>query len=166
MTGELAEESVVLLRVKPGHVEKAVKELKQHSTVRVAEPILGPYDVAVTGAFPNIDAMRRFQTEIESKEFCEGCASLPGFELWRGESKGTHPVSAWTLIRATDVTKTAKELTKLPLVERVLSTSGEYNLIARVGATDSNQLQQRVLSEIQGLPGLRRTETFLALSER
>ncbi len=127
---------------------------------------MGLYDIAVTGAFRNAEELRKFQGEIESKDFCEGCAAHPGFENWRREEKPREePVNGWTLIRAVDVDRAMKELQRVPSVERIIGTTGEYNLIVRIGAKDPNALQETVIREIQKVHGVRRTETRTSLAK-
>jgi DNA-binding Lrp family transcriptional regulator len=162
---ELSEESVVFLRVTPGHVERAVTELRQHPKVREAEAVLGSYDIAVTGAFRTMEELRKFQSEIESKDFCESCSAHPGFENWHRKEEAEEPVNGWTLIRAVDAQRAMQELQEVPSVQRIIGTTGEYNLIARVGAKDSNALQQSVIREIQKVHGVRRTETRPSLTK-
>jgi len=157
MTTELSGESVLFLRVTPGHVERAVTELRRHSHVKSAEAVMGTYDVAVTGAFRSTEELRKFQSEIEAKDFCEG--SHPGFESWRSEEARDETVNGWTLIRAVDVDRAMQELQKVSSVQRIIGTTGEYNVIARIGAKDSNALQETVIRDIQTVHGVRRTET-------
>jgi len=113
----------------------------------------------VTGAFRSSEDLRRFQTEIEGKDFCEASSAHPGFENWRREGKAEEPASGWTLIRAVDAERAMKDLQKVSSVQRVIGTAGEYNLIVRIGAKDTNALQQAVIRDIQKIPGVRRTET-------
>ena len=146
---ELSEESVVSLRVKSGEVERALTELRRNPAVKEAEAVTGLYDVAVAGAFRNWEILRRFQAEVEAKDFCEGCAAHPGFENWRREDAKATPVSAWTLIRAVDAEKATKALQKIPSVQRIIGTAGEYNRIARVGARDAAAFHDAVVRDIQ-----------------
>ena len=162
---DLSEESVVFLRVKSGHVERALTELRRNPSVREAEAVMGLYDIAVTGAFRTWEDLRRFQAEVEGKDFCEASSAHPGFENWRREGKAEEPVSGWTLIRAVDAERTMKDLQKVPSVQQIIGTAGEYNLIARIGAKDPNALQQAVIREIQKVPGVRRTETRPSLTK-
>ncbi len=162
---ELSEESVLFLRVTPGHVENALNELKRHPKVKTAEPVMGAYDIAVTGAFRTMDELRTFQSEVEAKEFCEGCAAHPGFENWRRKEEAEEPVNGWTLIRAIDAARAMQELQDVPSVQRIIGTTGEYNVIARVGAKDPNALQQSVIRDIQKVHGVRRTETRPSLTK-
>ncbi len=155
---------MLFLRVTPGKVESALSELQRHPKVKAAEPVMGLYDIAVTGAFATMDELRKFQSEIEAKEFCEGCAAHPGFENWRRKEEAEEPVSGWTLIRAVDAERAMEELRKVPSVQKIIGTTGEYNVIARVGAKDPNALQQSVIREIQKVHGVRRTETRPSLT--
>lgn len=156
---ELSDESVIFLRVKPGEVDRALKELRRNPAVKDAEAVLGTYDVAVTGAFRSFEDLRRFQTEVEGKDFCEGSTAHPGFENWRREGVEESPVTGWTLIRAVDAEKAMKDLQRVPSVQRIVGTAGEYNLLARVGAKDPAALQDAVVRDIQRIRGVRRTET-------
>lgn len=162
---DLSEESVLFLRVTPGKVENALSQLQRHPKVKTAEPIMGAYDIAVTGAFRTIEELRKFQSEIEGKEFCEGCAVHPGFENWRRKEEAAEPVNGWTLIRAVDAERAMQELQKVRTVKTLIGTTGEYNVIARVGAKDPNALQESVIREIQKVHGVRRTETRPSLTK-
>ena len=161
---ELSEESVLFLRVKPGRVENALSELQRHSKVKTAEPVLGVYDIAVTGAFRTMAELRKFQAEIEAKEFCEGCAAHPGFENWSRKEEAEEPVNGWTLIQAVDAERAMQELQKVPSVQRIIGTTGEFNVLARIGAEDQNKLQETVIRDIQKVRGIRRTETRPSLT--
>ncbi len=162
---ELSEESVLFLRVTPGRVENVLKELERHPKVKTAEPVMGTYDIAVTGAFRTMEELRKFQSEIETKDFCEGSAAHPGFENWIRKEEAEEPVNGWTLIRAIDAERAMEELRKVPSVQRLIGTTGEYNVIARIGAKDPNALQQSVIREIQKVYGVRRTETRPSLTK-
>ena len=161
---ELSEESVLFLRVKPGRVENALTELQRHSKVKTAEPVLGVYDIAVTGAFRTMADLRKFQAEIEAKDFCEGCAAHPGFENWSRKEEAEEPVNGWTLIQAVDAERAMQELQKVPSVQRIIGTTGEFNVLARIGAKDQNKLQETVIRDIQKVRGIRRTETRPSLT--
>lgn len=160
---DLSEESLIFLRVTPGRIENALNELERHPKVKTVEPVLGAYDIAVTGAFRNLEELRKFQSEIDGKEFTEDCASFPAFENWHRTEERQEPVESWTLIRAMDAERAMQELQRVPSVQQIIGTAGEYNLIARVGAKDPKSLQQTVTREIQKVHGVRRTETRPAL---
>jgi DNA-binding Lrp family transcriptional regulator len=157
---DLAKESVVFMRIKPGHVERAVTDLRRNPKVLAVEPVMGTYDLAISGAFRNVDELRKFQTELEETDVCEGCSTYPGFSTWNREGKVTdQPFAGWTLIRATDSDRAMKELQKIPSVDRLIGTAGEYNVLAHLHAKDMNELQTVVLRDIQKVSGVRRTET-------
>lgn len=157
---ELSEESVIFAHVKPGKVERTLTELRRNPKVRIAEPVMGTYDLAISGAFKSPEDLRKFQTEIEENESFEGTTAYPGFATWSREGKvPEQEFVGWTLIRATDPDGAMKELQKIPSVNRLISTAGEYNLIARISAKNPNELQEVVLQNIQKVPGIRRTET-------
>ncbi len=157
---ELSGESVIFVRVRPGNLDRLMTDLRRNSKVKEVEPVMGTYDLAVSGAFRSLDELQRFQAEIESKEQCEGCAVHPSFATWE-HTHGTEPLPfvGWTLIRTTDQERATKELQRLPSVERLITTTGEFDLIARLSAKDPNDLQEVVIRDIQKVPGVRRTET-------
>lgn len=160
----MSEESVVFLRVTPGQVERALNELRRNPQVREVEAVMGPYDIAVTGAFRSSQELRKFQAELESQDFCEASSAHPGFESWRRKEEAEEePVEGWTLIRATDSERAMRDLQKVPSVQRIIGTTGEYNLIARIGAKDPSALQQTVIRDIQKVHGVKRTETRASL---
>lgn len=162
---ELTGDSVLLLRVTPGRVEEAIRELKRNPSVREAEPVLGPYDIAVTGAFRDSASLRRFAEEVESKEYCEGCVAYPSYEHWSRERVEEKPARAWTLIRTRDAARAVRELQKVPGVQRILSTVGEFNVVANIAVDEPHEIQSTVLRDIQKISGVRRTETLANLRE-
>lgn len=163
---ELAGESVIFARVKPGQVEQTLKQLKQSPKVRIAEPVMGRYDLAISGAFKSTEELGKFLEEVEESEACEGCAAHPGFQAWSREEKVPEKeYVGWTLIHATNPERAMKELQKIPSVSRLIGTAGEYNLIARLTAGNPNELQEVVLQNIQKVPGIRRTETRSGLKQ-
>jgi Lrp/AsnC ligand binding domain len=163
---ELSDESVIFARVKPGQIERTLMELKRNSKVRIAEPVMGTYDLAISGAFKSPEDLRKFQTELDENESLEGSMAYPGFGTWSREGKmPEQEFVGWTLIRATDPDSAMKELQKIPSVNRLISTAGEYNLIARLSARNPSELQEVVLQNIQKVPGIRRTETRSGLKQ-
>ncbi len=162
---ELPGESVLFVRVKPGATDRALKELREHPTVSKAEPVLGPYDIVVTGAFKNLDELRKFQEELETKEFCEGCVPNPSFEEWARPEPEKREISAWTLIKAVNPQRTLQELQRIPAVNRVYTTAGEFNVIANVAANKPHDLMDTILKHIQAIKDVRRTETLTGIPE-
>jgi hypothetical protein len=163
---ELSEESVIFAHVKPGQVKQTLKELRRNPKVRIAEPVMGTFDLAISGAFKSTEELGKFQTELEESGSYEGCAVHPGFMTWSREGKPAEKeYVGWTLIHATNPERAMKELQKIPSVNRLISTAGEYNLIARLTAGNPNELQEVVLESIQSVPGIRRTETRPGLKQ-
>lgn len=160
---ELPGESVLFVRVKPGTVDRALKELREHPSVSKAEPVLGPYDVVVTGAFKNIDQLHKFAEELESREFCEGCAASPSFEGWIRPKEEAREISAWTLIKATNPQRAMRELQRIDAVNRIYTTTGEFNVIANVAAHKPYELMETLTKEIQKIKDVRRTETLTGI---
>lgn len=161
---ELRGESVLFLRVRPGQVDRAVKELAKDPRVRKAEAIIGTYDVAVAGAFRNLDDLQKFASEAEMKDYCEACTAHPGFAEWKNE-QDDEPATAWTLIRAANAPKAADELKRVSSVKKLFSTTGEFNIVARLTAKDPAELQRIILRDLHKVPGVRRTETRPSLSK-
>lgn len=153
-------EGILLLKVKPGTVEKAIKELRGKTEVRKAEPVLGPYDLVVTGAFKDIEDLRRFSDGIVKSAFCEDCVENVSLEQWSREKPERGAAAAWTLIKAENPKKVAEELRKVPAVNAVYSTLGAYNVIAKLAAKSTRELQDSILKNVQTLPGIRRTESL------
>jgi len=157
---ELAEESVLFLRVKPGTVDRAIREIRRSPDVREAEPTLGPYDIVVTGAFRDHETLQKFSEELEAKDYCEGCIANPSFEHWAREEVEKRPVNAWTLIKAVNVDKAFKALQKVENVQRLYSTPGEYNIIANITAEELSELQTTLIRDIHKIAGVKRTHTL------
>ncbi|MGZ3524866.1 MAG: Lrp/AsnC family transcriptional regulator [Thermodesulfobacteriota bacterium] len=71
------------------------------------------------------------------------------------------PISAYVFIECTagaarDVSKGAS---KIPGVKRANSTTGPYDVIVLVEAPDINILGDFIVTKLQGLPGVLRTQT-------
>jgi DNA-binding Lrp family transcriptional regulator len=159
---ELPEESVIFARVKPGEVERAMAEMRRNPKVRTAEPVMGTYDLAISGTFASPEELQEFRTEIEQTAGLEETSAYPGLASWSRNSRipSEQGFFGWTLIRAADPDRAMKELQKIPSVNRLMSTTGEYNLIARISAQNPNEIQEVVLKNIQRVPGIERTETL------
>lgn len=153
-------EGILLLKVRPGTVEAALKELHGKAEVEEAQPVLGTYDVVVTGAFKDIEDLRRFSTAIVGADFCEDCIENVSLERWAREEPQGGAAAAWTLIKAADPERVAMELRKVPAVNAVFSTVGAYDVIAKLAAQSPRELQDSILGRIQTLEGIRRTESL------
>jgi len=160
---ELTGESVLLLRVKPGNLEKAMREIRKNKAVVRVEPLFGRYDLVVTGAFRDFEALRRFSEELQGKEFTETCAAHPAFDQWTREERAEMPWNAWTLIRAQNLEAARMKLRQIEAVNRVYTTTGEHGLIVRLSTSRPEDLQKAILEQVQRVPGVQRTETLPTL---
>lgn len=162
---ELPGESIVFVRVKPGNVEKAVRELKRLESVSRVEPVLGPYDLVVTGAFRDSRALQRFLREVEAKEFCDGCEAQVSLEQWKRDREERGPISAWILIEATDPERVMEEMQRIQAVNRLYTTPGRFNVIANIVSPETPKLLATLTDEVHKIREIRRTETLSGLRE-
>ncbi|HKZ48171.1 MAG TPA: Lrp/AsnC ligand binding domain-containing protein [Thermoplasmata archaeon] len=156
-------QGVLFVRVRPGNLEKAMREITKNKDVERAEPLFGRYDLVVTGAFKDLEGLQRFSEEIRSKEFCESCAAHPTFDQWTREERTEMPWNAWTLVKAQNLEAVRTKLRQIAAVNRVYSTAGEHELIVRLSAERPEALQEAVLKQLQKVEGVRRTETLPTL---
>lgn len=162
-TKENQEESIVFVHVKPGQVEKATLEFKKLEAVTRVEPVLGAYDLVVTGAFKDGRRLQQFLQEVQGKDFCEGVEAELSLEQWKRDREEKGPISAWTRIEATNPEKVMKELQKIPAVNYLYETPGQYNVIANFAAPETHGLMTTVTRDIHKIRDIRRTETFSGL---
>jgi DNA-binding Lrp family transcriptional regulator len=71
------------------------------------------------------------------------------------------PISAYVFIECTAgaAKDVAREISKIQGVKKANSTTGPYDVIALVEAPDINILGDYIITKIQGLPGVLRTQT-------
>ncbi len=71
------------------------------------------------------------------------------------------PISAYVFIECTAgaAKEVAREISKIHGVKKSNSTTGPYDVIALVEAPDINILGDYIITRIQGLPGVLRTQT-------
>jgi DNA-binding Lrp family transcriptional regulator len=162
---EVPGESVVLVRVRPGQVDRALKELRKLEPVNRVETVLGPYDLVVTGAFRDSRSFQKFLQGIEEQDFCQGCEAQITLEGWKREREEKGPISAWTLIQASNPEKVMKELQKIPAVNRLYTTPGHFNVIANIAAPETSKLIKTLTDEIHRIHEIRRTETLSGVRE-
>ena len=74
------------------------------------------------------------------------------------------PVTGWVLIRTNDSQRVASEIKKIPGIEGLIGTVGNFDLIARLGVEEPNVLVSTVLRKIQTISGVRTTETLPSFS--
>ncbi len=161
--GDLSGPSVMFVRVSAGNVDKAIREIKRNKQVQQVEPLLGPYDLVVTGGFKNFETLRKFSEELETQEFCEGCTVHPTYEEWAREGKVEGPWNAWALVKTGNTEAAKNELKRISGVNHFYVTAGEYGLIIRLSAKKPEELHETILQELQKVEGVRRTETFPTL---
>jgi DNA-binding Lrp family transcriptional regulator len=161
--GNLAK-SAIFLNVAPGKVWEAVKTLRNFPVVKKAYPVLGRFDLGILADFPSADELRAFQADIQALEWVKGYKTYPGFESWsNGRGADGHSVNGIVLIKTSDPGKDVLALQNIPEIEEILGTSGDADLLVWLGAKDAPTLATTILQRIQGLPGIRATETLCAL---
>ncbi len=71
------------------------------------------------------------------------------------------PISAYVFIECTAgaAKDVAKEVSKIQGVKKSNSTTGPYDVIALVEAPDINILGDYIITKVQGIPGVLRTQT-------
>lgn len=160
---ELPGESLFFLRVKPGEVERAIQELKEHPKVSRAETVLGPYDIVLPVSIRDTEELTELASELEAKPFCEGCSVMPSVSTWTREPAIPKAVSAWTLIHATDSKGVAEALKGIEAINHVYQTMGDFNIIANLAVEELSALHDTLVGRIQKIEGVRRTETLASL---
>ena len=158
---ELPEETVVFLRVRPGNLDRVLKDLRRNASVRTAEPTLGPFDLVVTGAFRDDVALRNFVKEVEAKEYLDHCEVRPSFRQWTREGAVERPFLGWALIQARNPDAAMKGLQSVAAVNRIYEVPGEFNIVANLSVDDPSKLLETVTREIHKIEGVRRTETLM-----
>jgi len=159
---ELSGASVIFVKVAPGYVERTLKTLRRNSNTSSTEAVFGRHDIAVAGNFRNSEALRGFQSEVQLLDHVRGFRSYPALWNWSQKKTNGHPISAYVLIRTSNPEKSIVELKKLPMVQEIIGTSGDSDIVVRIGATSNEDLRETVVESIQGMPGVVSTETFLA----
>jgi uncharacterized protein with GYD domain len=163
MQTELSGASVIFVKVAPGYVESTLTTLRRNTNVTNAEAVFGRHDIAVAGNFRDSEALRGFQSEVQLLDHVRGFRSYPALWNWSQNRKTNgHPISAYVLIRTSNPQKSIVELKKLPMVEEIIGTSGDSDIVARISATSNENLREFILDKVQGMPGIVSTETFLA----
>ena len=70
-------------------------------------------------------------------------------------------ISAYVFIecRAGTVSKVTKELSKIVRVQTAHATTGPYDVVALIQAEDTSILGESILTKVQAIPGVLRTQT-------
>jgi hypothetical protein len=162
MHPELSGTSVIFVKVAPGHVERTLTTLRGKPNVASAEAVLGRHDIAVAGNFRDADALRGFQSEVQLMDHVRSFRSYPALWNWTQKQTTGHPISAYVLIRSSNPKQAISELEKLPTVQEIIGTTGDSDIVARIGASNNEDLRQTVVNKVQSMPGVLSTETLLA----
>lgn len=156
----LSGSSVVLLKVFPDQLENAYREISRMTNVTKVWPILGSYDLLVYAGFPSYEGLRDFVGELRSKPYCQGCKVHPNFWDWEREGVKDTPVTGWVFIDTSDFNSTFEGLKRITNVNRVISTTGDYNMIASIGVDEFSQYGNVLRKDVLNTPGIRKTETY------
>ncbi len=162
MQTELSGASVIFVKVAPGYVERTLTTLRRNTNITNAEAVLGRHDIAVAGNFRDSEALRGFQSEVQLLDHVRGFRSYPALWNWSQKKTNGHQISAYVLIRTSNPQKAIVELKKLPMVQEIIGTSGDSDIVVRIGATSNENLREIVVEQVQSMPGVVSTETFLA----
>ncbi len=157
----LAGKSMIFLKIAPDYVEVAMREIGAVVGVSSVEKVMGTCNIVVTGRFPDSESLTSFAERLRTQPYCQACSVQPNLQCWE---RGDSPPSArhcWALIRANDTERTLHELRRIPEVKWVLSTSGDFNMIAIIGAEGEQELHSVMESRVRRLPGIARSETLV-----
>jgi len=152
--------SALFLKVKPGSLEQATKELRENKEVKDVQQLFGHWDLVVTAAFPNYESLKNFVSKVDSKPYCERCNTYPNFKEWARPAPPKSPTTGWMLIRTTKTDELISNLQKAEEVHWLMSTSGEHNVIAKVGTQKLDDLANFLITKVHKLPGVKSTETL------
>jgi len=159
---ELSGTSVIFVKVAPGYVERTLTTLRGKPGVASAEAVFGRHDIAVAGNFRDSDALRGFQSEVQLLDHVRDFRSYPALWNWTQKKTNGHPISAYVLIRTSNPKQAIVELEKLPMIQAIIGTTGDSDIVARIYADTNEDLRQTIVNKVQSMPGVLSTETLLA----
>jgi len=162
MPSELVGRSVIFVKVAPGYVERTLTSLRAKPNVTKAEAVFGRHDIAVAGSFRDADELRTFQSEVQLMDRVRSFRSYPALWNWTQKKTNGHSISAYVLIRTSNPKQAISDLEKLPMVQEIIGTTGDSDIVARIGAANNQDLRETVVNKVQTMPGVLSTETFLA----
>ncbi|MFQ6127543.1 MAG: Lrp/AsnC ligand binding domain-containing protein [Thermoplasmata archaeon] len=157
---ELYGNSVLFLKIRPGALEEATRELRGSTEVKDVQKLLGPWDLVVSGSFSEYESLRKFAERIDSKPYCERCTTYPNFREWTREAPPETPTTGWAMISTSNVDQLFDDLQRAEEVHWLMSTSGEYNVIAKIGTDKLNELANFLITRVHKVPGVKGTETL------
>jgi len=152
--------SIVLLKVFSDRLEHAHRDISRMSNVADVWSILGHYDLLVSAVFPNRESLMNLVEQMESKPYCQECKVHPGFMDWERKGAKDSLYKGWTFIDTEDFDSTIEELKRIDNVNYVISTSGDYNMVACIGVDGFQEFGSLLRNNVLTIPGVRKTETF------
>jgi DNA-binding Lrp family transcriptional regulator len=156
----LSGRSIILLKVLPDQLENARREISRMQNVTNVWPILGSYDLLLSTGFSDYRGLKDLVGEIRSKPYCQECMVHPGFTDWEREGARDTRMKGWVFIDTADFDSTFEELKKIDRVNYVISTSGEFNMVAGLGVDGFQEYGDILRNQVLTIPGVRRTETY------
>ena len=100
-----------------------------------------------------------FVGTLRSKPHCIDCKVHPNFWRWEREEARDMPLKGWVFIDTTDFKSTFEGLKKIGNVNHVVSTWGDYNLIANIGVKEYREYGSILRKNVHTIPGVRKMET-------
>ncbi len=141
-----------------------MEEVKRQPFVQEVKTVMGPYDLAFSGSFKDVNELNRFVQLLEAKEYFEECVVNPTFNRWEGNTTEEKPIVAWSLIQATHPSEVQEKLERVEGVPRIYTTAGEHNLVAELGFDAIEEMKDRT-KDIHEIPGIKRRGTLPGFTE-
>jgi DNA-binding Lrp family transcriptional regulator len=157
---DLSGRSIILLKVLPNQLEHAFREVSRMPQVSDVWTVLGHYDLLVSASFSNPKDLNNLVDEIMSEPYCQECKVHPGFMDWEREEARSSLYRGWTFIDTEDFDSTFEELKRIDNVNYVISTSGDFNMVACIGVDGFQEFGDLLRNNVLTIPGVRRTETY------
>lgn len=163
---DLAGKSVIVLKVAPEHMNKALGEIGSVVGVHCLDRVVGSCNLVLTRDFLDEESLSSFAEKLKTQPYCEECYVYPNRGDWEREESQPMDLSCWALMDTRNSKKVFDELKKIPEVKWVVSTVGKYNLIAKIEAVEGEKLSEVLQSKVPQLPGIKRTETLIRPSTK
>lgn len=163
---DLAGKSVIVLKVTPEHMNKALGEIGSVVGVHCLDRVIGSCNIVLTRDFLDEKSLSSFAEKLKTQPYCEECYVYPNHRNWEREESQPMDLGCWALIDTGNIEEVFDELKKIPEVKWVVSTSGKYNLIAKIEAVEGGKLSEVLQSKVPQLPGIKRTETLIKPSTK
>lgn len=163
---KLAGKSVIVLKVASDQMNKALGEIGSVVGVHCLDRVIGSCNIVLTRDFLDKDSLSSFAEKLKTQPYCEECYVYPNHRDWEREESQPMDLSCWALIDTKNMEEVFDELKKIPEVKWVVSTSGKYNLIAKIEAVEGEKLSEVLESRMPQLPGIRRSEALIKTSTK